>query len=384
MRHRHTPEVSDTEPSLEALETSVDWTPNQQRFDRKAVVEFGNTFEFLHDRYKQPRRKLLEVLRESEDTTLQKLGRRIYDCGAFPVVYADQENHISVGSSYCKARLCPLCSDRRARDLKLRVHGIVQKWTDLRHLTLTPLSTNAPLQDSIDKLVKDFRNLRQRPVWKQHVRGGVATIEVTLNSETGFWHPHLHVLIDGDYFPHQIISDTWKDVTGDSSVVWIKRFIKKSRAANYITKYIAKPADFIKWPGQRLTEFVKALTGRRTMITFGTSYRDLRVDDEDDSILSIRRNIATVFSIRFCLKINTPFAREWAAAAALLQPKLYKLVIKSLPFDFVPPPMAIGLSDVDLIRLCGECDAYYFDGTIPYRYVIQPEPLPVTMLLKYA
>lgn len=113
----------------------------------------------------------------------------------------------------------------------------------LRMITLTALNYGGSLRDQIDKLKKDFRRLRQRKSWKQHVYWGVAVIEVTRNHATRTWHAHIHAIYAGEYYPHDELSSEWHKVTGDSYVVDIRAIKDKERALQYVTKYATKLLD---------------------------------------------------------------------------------------------------------------------------------------------
>lgn len=140
-----------------------------------------------------------------------------------------------------------------------------------RFLTLTRRHSDRPLSDQLDDLYKCFRRLRQRTLWKERVRGGCAMLELEYNHVSKRWHPHLHVLIEGDYIPQAQLSKTWLDVTGDSHVVDIRKVKNDFGAANYLTKYLTKalPTHILRTV-HLLQEAVPALKGRRFLLTFGT------------------------------------------------------------------------------------------------------------------
>jgi hypothetical protein len=153
-----------------------------------------------------------------------------------------------------------------------RTLDLVRAMDSRRFLTLTLRSTNAPLADQLDRLIDCFRRLRRLNLWKTHVAGGVWAIEVTWSAERGQWHPHLHAIIDGTYLPWAALRDAWSAITGDSSIVDIRRCDDARDAARYISSYIGKLADVASLPEARVVEYAAALHRRRLSGTFGRSH----------------------------------------------------------------------------------------------------------------
>jgi hypothetical protein len=139
-----------------------------------------------------------------------------------------------------------------------------------RFLTLTLTHRDCTLHSQVARLYDAFRELRRCSAWKQHVKGGVYAFEATLNSSKGTWHPHLHLVIDGEYFPHKLIRDAWHRVTGDSTIVHIEKVHNAHAQAKYLAEYVAAPAEVQHWENDRVCEYAEALHGRRLLHTFGT------------------------------------------------------------------------------------------------------------------
>jgi hypothetical protein len=176
----------------------------------------------------------------------------------------------------CRDRWCVPCqTDRRrtvcqnlARELRGR---------RLRLLTLTLRSTDAPLPDQLARLYRSFRLLRHTADFRRCVSGGLYFLELTLNTETRLWHPHLHILLEGSYLPQPLVKAHWLRITGDSSIVDIRAVRSSDQAASYVAKYAAKSVDarVVNDP-PRFLECVRTLTGKRTFNTFGC-WTDLRL-----------------------------------------------------------------------------------------------------------
>lgn len=140
----------------------------------------------------------------------------------------------------------------------------------LRLLTLTLAAQPVPLVDQVQRLYDAFRVFRRRPLVRNRMTGGVYFLEITYNERTDRWHPHLHVVFEGGYLPHEVAKTTWFDVTGDSYIVDIRSLNGASGAATYVAKYATKAVAASVWTiPHLLDEAMRALTGRRCFQVFG-------------------------------------------------------------------------------------------------------------------
>lgn len=176
---------------------------------------------------------------------------------------------VKVIGSACRDRWCMHCARARAAE----VSDIVSEWLKTvknpRLLTLTLKSSQAPLVSQLDGLYKLFREWRLLPEVKNTIVAGIWFLQLTVNEKTGLWHPHLHCLIVGKYRETQWYRDSWLSVTGDSHYVNIEYVRDPVKTADYVGRYVARPA-FLKCftPEQRL-EIVWACHSRRLFGTWG-------------------------------------------------------------------------------------------------------------------
>lgn len=181
----------------------------------------------------------------------------------------------------CNDRWCIPCQNTRAKIIVGNVTKLMQGRI-CRFITFTLRHSNTPLNDQITRLYQSFVKLRHREVWKDNVTGGAAFFEAKLGERDGLWHPHLHVLVEGKFFPHAELSAAWHAVTGDSSIVFIEPVRDREGTASYVTKYVTKPADSSVFAvPDRLDELVCALRGRRLCTTFG-SWRGEKLEEVPD------------------------------------------------------------------------------------------------------
>lgn len=227
------------------------------------------------------RYRILEALLRAECTTTLRLAKRIADCCQHPQVCINDEGRAVLSEMRCRSRICPICLRRRVKSITARTTAAVKRMDSPRFLTLTVAHSDQPLRDQLIRLRRCFANLRRSEAWKKHVRGGTYTVEVTFNRKAHQWHPHLHCIVDGTYFPHQVLSAAWLQATGDSKIVDIRKVPSASAIAKYIAGYVAKSSDLAKIPDDRVIEWVCETRGLRFLQQFGTLHGvDLAADDE--------------------------------------------------------------------------------------------------------
>lgn len=255
---------------------------------------------FRHSGWIMDKGRVEDALRESG----LSLGRwaRFTSCGQGAVVVRDKNDPTSykIRASYCHDRFCKPCSRTRAHVIADNIAHIAPT-NNLRFLTLTLPAPNITLVQTIDTIFKAFRRLRRGTGWQRNVHGGAAFLETKWNDATDRWHTHLHVMIEGDYYPQKQLKDEWTAATGGANIVHITRIRDRRMTLRYVTKYGTKAIDTttLRYP-DKLLEAIHALRGRRLVLTFG-AWRGLRTkpkqattDWEDIAPLSaILRQAAT-------------------------------------------------------------------------------------------
>lgn len=210
---------------------------------------------------------------------------RFRTCGsnAWVLRTTDRPYRYKVATNRCHARYCPACQGERGRLIALRMLDLLPQ-TTLRFVTLTIKSESRPLADSIDHLFHSFRRLRQQRTWKDHVTGALWVLEITWRHEHERWHPHLHLITQGKYWPQSQLRVAWAKATGDSYIVDVRRVRHRSDLPHYLTKYLTKSISPAVWHDtNRLTEAIVALHGRKLIGTCG-AWRKMKLlsPPEDD------------------------------------------------------------------------------------------------------
>lgn len=235
----------------------------------------------VHRKYQADRRRIIAaMLCESEitgpDDELDdadphyKIARKLAHCCRGALILTDADTgQIMVSQARCRSRLCPRCSEIRGWEMQTKIRQLLREVDDPRFLTVTLASSDRPLDDQIRRLKREFQRLRRRKCWRDHVTGGVVVLEVTYNHSRQQWHPHLHCIIDGTYWPQKEIAAAWLDVTADSSIVDIRRIGSREAMVRYVAKYVSKTSCSSKIPHNRIAEWAHAVHGSRMYQAFG-------------------------------------------------------------------------------------------------------------------
>ncbi len=305
-----------------------------------------------HTHWRSTRRRTIDALatlaQRVYDTPPQRdiSQRRLHafiDCGssAWVQVSRDDPNRFRITCARCHDRFCLPCANEKARVAAARLHAKIQG-TPHRFLTLTLHTDTDSLADSLSRLLKSFRKLRQRAFWKRHVKGGIAIVEVTYNHDRKRWHPHLHVVVAGRYMAKADIGKEWYAVTGDSWIVDIRLIRDDNTASKYLAKYATKGYNAsVTKTFETLTTALVAMRGRRLLITFGT-WRGFRITDpeSDESWLPV----ASLTRLR---AQATDGDQE---ALWILAHITFPISLRSPPTDPRPPPPEQSIMEPDVLH----------------------------------
>lgn len=251
--------------------------PGDKEFDRRAAAAAWQTppasaweTSFRHSHWQERRAKIRQVMQRTAASSFAL--DRWDNCGSDAFVeWSESEKKHRVRANYCHSRHCEPCmrakANKMAANLKARLRERPQG--KYRFVTLSLKHTDAPLVDQIRRLYLGFRKLRQAKLWKRSQRGGVFILEVKRGAAG--WHPHLHVIAEGDWLPQRALSEAWLKVTGDSFIVDVRLLKTGDDAAHYVCKYITKGTSVDVWSNPELgAEWISATRGVRTAATFGT------------------------------------------------------------------------------------------------------------------
>jgi hypothetical protein len=228
------------------------------------------------------------VLVEALEKTVhhRDLAEKVQNCHkTFRGRRCDQNHTWAESQNSCSCRLCPHCSHRRAGVLGARVELLVQGKEDLRYVVLAE-GNSKNLKSGIDSLYEAWTRLRRSVRWKRKVKGCIAVFEVTYNENNATWHPHLNVLVEGDYFPFAELNLLWKKATkGKGQTTHIQQ--ADEGTVRELLKYTFKIAErnedgelkLILDGKAVLDQYIAAVYGMRLVRTYGT-FHGLQVEDE--------------------------------------------------------------------------------------------------------
>lgn len=238
---------------------------------------------FRHSGWADNRQRVFDALHRTDQTVARRSAFASCGSHAYVLKSTDDPPRYKLAGSGCHDRFCLPCGQARASQIARNVIDYAKR-RKLRFITLTTGAAYSDLKQLLAHLYASFRKLQRTTEWSRHVNGGVAFLELKISSRTDRWHPHIHAIVEGRYFPQALLKAAWHRVTGEARIVDIRPAGKGDRLFHYITKYASKPMDhsFLMLPN-RLDEAVVALKGRRLCTTWGGWRRFLLTQSDDDA-----------------------------------------------------------------------------------------------------
>lgn len=335
-----TPAQSQLDSCTQLLETS-DWSPDPDRHQYFGSVDHHDHFQsalpaessFRHASWRAPRRRIYQSLLRCGVSC--RRSQHFADCGSSLWLMRDGQQ-LSLSCNQCHDRLCIPCQKRRQSDL---IEGILLRMPEGRHaarfVTLTLKHADSPLSVQLTRLISCFKQLRLHPAIAPHLKGGAWFIEVKLSKNKAHWHPHLHVIAEGDFIDAKTLSSSWYEVTGDSYITDIRAIDDPTQRATYVTKYATKPlANEVTLDPAKLDEFVMAIKGRRLWQCFGSWCRKLSQGDIPKPRLT---PVGRVSSIHADACAGDVTAMVWMHQMYARWPKLKTQFPLRLPKETGPP-----------------------------------------------
>lgn len=226
--------------------------------------------EVIHDRHWNDRARIINALDDPACPSLNAAARRMAQCAQGASFFIDTTTEkVCSWLSRCGHRLCPFCGNARTASVTQTLTELMLKHRCERLIILTICSHDLPLDMQVLSLLHSFKKLRNRASWKKYVTGGIYILEITMNAKTGLWHPHLHILVRGKYYPQKELSKQWRQITSDSKIVWACRVNDVEGAARELSKYIGKVQRIADLTVAEIQEYASALKNVRMIQTFG-------------------------------------------------------------------------------------------------------------------
>lgn len=251
--------------------------PTEEVQNFRPETEFlGEEFRLL-DRY-ELQAELVETLKKTEKHS--HLAAKVAACHhTFRGWHREKCGHTwAEAENSCSVRICPHDSRRRSLVLAARIEKFAVGKTGLRYAVLAERNS-ADLIEGLTSLWESWTRLRRSVRWKRKVKGCIVALEVTYNAQESTWHPHLNVLMEGEFFPFEELNQAWIEATDGRGRT---SFIRAADAgtARELIKYVTKIADLMG-NAPALDKFLTAVFRKRLVRTYGTFY-DIPVDDEEN------------------------------------------------------------------------------------------------------
>lgn len=239
-----------------------------------------------------------------------ELATTIYQCGTWAEISIDSKNreHIT-RANFCRQRLCQVCAWRRSArffaEMLPVLHAVKSRGYKFIFVTLTVkncTSDDAPA--AVDTLLRAWDRLLKRRQYKTAWQGFIRSVEVTYNTKSNSYHPHIHAMIavkpsygsknDKSYISQsQIVTDWQTALNVDyKPIVWVQsvRDKKNSNKDNTIggaleTMKYAFKVSFKTISTDTVATIQMALRQRR-LISFGGIIAKVRkeIAEQEDQL----------------------------------------------------------------------------------------------------
>ena len=155
--------------------------------------------------------------------------------------------------------------------------------------------------------------------------------EYTFNPKTNDFHVHLHLIVlRGKFWAQGDISDTWREVTGDSFIVDIREVKDVHKGAKELCKYIVKSVDLAKMPDDKFREVVEMKKGTRMFVSGGCFYNvNLEAEEaEDDDVFKRFSDLKEGDPCPFCFETLFDVFVDRGAAIGLYELNAMPNIVK--------------------------------------------------------
>ncbi len=266
--------------SLDHLETNAQSTPDSLQVITPAIAH--DPIGFRHAGWLPTRTRIRRAL-EAVAASRNRLDRWDHcGCNQWLMCTVDEPRQWRIKCDCCHDRFCRPCANRRSRII---ANNLEIKLARRKHrlITLTLRSAQEPLADLVKLLYDSFRKLRRSRLWRDRIRGGCCFLEVKWCRRLQRWHPHLHIIAEGQWIKAGDLSRLWHSITRTSYIVDVRVIKDTATAVRYVTKYASKPlsSSYLR-DHDRLCEAVVALTGTHLCLTFGCWRRWRLLQQIDD------------------------------------------------------------------------------------------------------
>lgn len=202
----HSDIILDTLGHLTPNSLSISYEQNQENQKNEEIGQLSRKNLVKRARSKYHTLNLLEQLTSLGSENQTTYQRATECCNAL------KQDEQFLTSKYCKTRCCIVCNNIRTAELINRFKTPISSLGKTMFTTLTiPNVKWEILQQTIQTMIDQFReiskSIRKYYSIPEHPFSGVRRIEITYNSTTDTYHPHLHILHNSGY--ENILLEKW-------------------------------------------------------------------------------------------------------------------------------------------------------------------------------
>ena len=181
-------------------------------------------------------------------------------------------------SRYCGNRWCSVCNRIRSAQCISKYEPILKTWNDTQFVTLTVVNVEAKeLLNTLTAMNANFRRVLDLMRKRKIPIKGIRKVEITYNESQNTYHPHFHVLVEGQHAAN-ILHDEWLRLNPTSKAI-AQRVMGVDcddvdvfkEMFKYLTKLFDKDKQgkYKEVNPKALDIIFRVMKGRRTMQPFG-------------------------------------------------------------------------------------------------------------------
>lgn len=236
-------------------------------------------------------------------------SERMKDCAQWLSFFRKGDGTMKLHDArFCRVRLCPVCQWRRSLKTYAQMSQVLElaKGQGYQFIFLTLTMQNCKgeeLSDELTHILLSFNRLMKYKDVQKAVKGYYRGCEVTHNTLTDEYHPHIHAIlaVKGSYFggSYYLSQSRWAELwqralqVSYHPIVDIRKCKGGAKAIAEACKYAVKPSDILNMDDwdmtvETLRTLDKALDKRRFVGLGGVLkdlHKQLHLDDPEDGDL---------------------------------------------------------------------------------------------------
>lgn len=238
-----------------------------------------------------------------------KKSERMKNCAQWLSFFRKEDGTMKLHDArFCRVRFCPVCQWRRSLKTFAQMSQVLDlaKGQGYQFIFLTLTMQNcksSELSDELTHILLSFNRLMKYKDVQKAVKGFYRGCEVTHNTQTDEYHPHIHAIlaVSGSYFggSYYLSQARWTELwqramqVSYTPIVDVRKCKGGSKAIAEACKYAVKPSDILNMDDWDMTvdtlrTLDKALEKRRFVGLGGILkdlHKQLHLDDPEDGDL---------------------------------------------------------------------------------------------------